>query len=629
MYTRKDSGFNPLEKWWFVLRNTITKRTATLTILVLVTLSLPVTIFIAQRQQTVRQFAASLGESCSIGDCNYSENGRYCRWFSGLPDYIWVSPQEANSQYCTYSNRESWCDGGNTKAYCWTVDDNGDGTIDRRLFRDEQQPAIQPTNTPTPAGPQAGFTCNPSQVGCDIVSGLVCRRFDGSNQHIWFPEPTYRTIGSGGSCNVNNRVSGCGTTTWYCHLNDGTGWQTSQAQVTPTPVLAPQCAIAFYKNGTNLNPYTTHVRVGESIEVRLGFGRSLASGETTQFSWGDGTTEQGASSGAEEFHATHTYNTAGTFQVSGTVQRGGSNICAGTQGNYQQPLIVDPVTGTTVTQPPTGGACTQASCSNNPSITYYWRVGNPAAGGFTNASCTQSISNLNSFCAGITQPPGTTITQPPGTTVTQPPGTTVTQPPGTTATQPPGTPVPSGNTHLSFTFRLQGLHNFGIDGEPPQHDAPRHPSRDLRVEIYSTTSPSSQPIFSQLFQNAIIYASTSATLGKATGIVNIGNFTSGNYIVKVKTPRYLKKQIAKTGTQVVTITAGTTNQIAQETLLLGDVNDDGVINSADYSIWLGCYNQPVTGNCINADLNDDGLVINRTNLIDRTWLVRNFNKTDE
>lgn len=98
--------------------------------------------------------------------------------------------------------------------------------------------------------------------------------------------------------------------------------------------------------------------------------------------------------------------------------------------------------------------------------------------------------------------------------------------------------------------------------------------------------------------------------GNYTGTVDVVNaITPGTYDIKVKAGKYLRKLIKD-----VQITQDTTTRISQITLTLGDINDDNKLNIADYNILIDCFgakaNSQTCGNNNKdlADLDDNGRV---------------------
>ncbi|OGH48228.1 MAG: hypothetical protein A3A51_04385 [Candidatus Levybacteria bacterium RIFCSPLOWO2_01_FULL_39_10] len=177
--------------------------------------------------------------------------------------------------------------------------------------------------------------------------------------------------------------------------------------------------------------------------------------------------------------------------------------------------------------------------------------------------------------------------------------------PATPTLTPTATPVPK----TVINFDGLKLHGIGSGGDNPNPSSlgnlnPLHPTRALTVEIYNTSGTLIVSLPSSINYNG-------ATTGDFSGSVELPSaFSSGTYIVKVKSPQYLKKQIPG----FVDITSGQSHSAAQVALVSGDVNNDNQLTNADYDIIMGCYSdlQPAK-NCdatrkAAADLSDDGKV---------------------
>lgn len=175
-------------------------------------------------------------------------------------------------------------------------------------------------------------------------------------------------------------------------------------------------------------------------------------------------------------------------------------------------------------------------------------------------------------------------------------------------------------TAVSFTLLLHGVGTAGDNPNPSGNSLsnknPLHPQRNLAVQVFDTNNQivasSSAPI---------TYDSASGTF---VGAVGLGpNIPSGNYNIKIQTDRYLRKRIP--GIQQIKFNQTTPLAITQ--MVAGDTNNDNVLNVLDYNALLDCgygqlnplpiadansiYNTPackVHKPQVNVDLNDDGVV---------------------
>ena len=191
-------------------------------------------------------------------------------------------------------------------------------------------------------------------------------------------------------------------------------------------------------------------------------------------------------------------------------------------------------------------------------------------------------------------------------TPTAPPPTKTPTPTLTVTPIPTNVPTPV-STLLYFTgFKLHGL---GIGGDNPNPNSNGtlnilRPNRELTVEIYNTSGTLISTIKSGL-------AYDGPNNGTFDSLVSLpSNISTGNYIIKVQSPYYLKKQIPG----FVNLITGQTNNMTSVALIAGDSNQDNRLSVADYNIIMDCYSD--LGNPKNcdankklaADITDDGKV---------------------
>lgn len=139
----------------------------------------------------------------------------------------------------------------------------------------------------------------------------------------------------------------------------------------------------------------------------------------------------------------------------------------------------------------------------------------------------------------------------------------------------------SAGTILSFDLLLHGIGKAGDNPNPTGNSLsnknPLHPDRNLDVEIYNT---SNQLVSSK--SGTITYASSSGTF---KGTVDLGaSFVTGDYNIKIKTDRYLKRLIP--GVQHITQLQNAV--VPQASLVAGDTAGDNVLNVLDYNAFLDC-----------------------------------------
>ncbi len=179
----------------------------------------------------------------------------------------------------------------------------------------------------------------------------------------------------------------------------------------------------------------------------------------------------------------------------------------------------------------------------------------------------------------------------------------------TLSVMPSATPTPTplpGTTTLSFPSIL--LHGIGSAGDSVApgtsgNTSPLTPNRTLSVQVVNASN-----VLVTTLSGTITYSPSS---GGFSGSVSLGSTVpTGSYLVKVKTDKYLVKQLPG----IITLTQGQTTTIPPVSLIVGDINNDNTLNILDYNILLGCYSDflPPTScpgtNGKESDLNDDGSV---------------------
>ncbi|MBI4098354.1 MAG: hypothetical protein HY426_04945 [Candidatus Levybacteria bacterium] len=224
-------------------------------------------------------------------------------------------------------------------------------------------------------------------------------------------------------------------------------------------------------------------------------------------------------------------------------------------------------------------------------------------------------------------PPTPTPTPTPSPTPTPTPKLTATPTPRPTATptptsKPTSTPTPTpkpvpiatptptpkpGSTILHFAgIKLHGIGTGGDNTNPNLggNKNPKTPTRNLTVELYD----SSGKLVSSS-QGNVIYSS--ATGDFSGDVVLSTSVNSGDYLVKIKSQKHLKKQLDG----AIAVNKGSITQIQGARLITGDANGDGLLSILDYNVIIDCYSDLTPArNCsnqekkTNADLSDDGLV---------------------
>lgn len=183
--------------------------------------------------------------------------------------------------------------------------------------------------------------------------------------------------------------------------------------------------------------------------------------------------------------------------------------------------------------------------------------------------------------------------------------------------------LPGGDTKLAFDIGLDGI---GVTGDKrfpnsPGNQDPKTDPREFTVEIFDSNDDNVDTR-----QESIDY-DTSTKRYTATIALKQG-FSTGNYLVKVKSPRYLRKLVGG----ITPLTAGQTKTMPQVNLTAGDIVTSNKIDIADYNVFLSCsVFSKDEGACKSdpdykklSDLNDDGLV----DQDDYTLLLREWEVQD-
>lgn len=173
--------------------------------------------------------------------------------------------------------------------------------------------------------------------------------------------------------------------------------------------------------------------------------------------------------------------------------------------------------------------------------------------------------------AGEVKPMITLADPPPGTT----PATGTTPDPGT------ATPTPGNNKYtVKATLLLHGVGNSGDTVNPSSNSmsnkTPIHQERPLRLQVFNSADQQVREV-----QGKLTYAKDA---GNFTGTVEITNLPEDSYTFKVQTDRYLRKKLPDSQK----LTANQTLDLPSVELVAGDTNSDNAINILDYNALLDC-----------------------------------------
>jgi hypothetical protein len=240
--------------------------------------------------------------------------------------------------------------------------------------------------------------------------------------------------------------------------------------------------------------------------------------------------------------------------------------------------------------------------------TYEYRVSSTDAAGNT------ATSQICRFTAGgATIQTCTTSSPTPTPTPTKTPTPTPTFTPTPTKAPtvgPTSTPTPTTSPNDTvLNFQSVKLHGIGTGGDNTNPNGlgnqnPIRTTRTLSVELIDSSGNAQPAVNGNISYNA--------TTGVFTGnVVLPTSVSTGSYIIKVKSPQYLKRQVVG----IITVTKGATTNISTIALTTGDIDNNNALTIGDYNILIDCYSDLLPArNCddsakkTTADLSDDGNV---------------------
>jgi hypothetical protein len=161
--------------------------------------------------------------------------------------------------------------------------------------------------------------------------------------------------------------------------------------------------------------------------------------------------------------------------------------------------------------------------------------------------------------------------------------------------------------YLEFTsVKLHGI-GFGGDNTNASIAGNLNPQRNERDLIVYLEDSSGNSISAGVGQ--VIYSSSS---GVFTGNISLSDtVSSGNYLLKIKSDQYLRKQIGG----IVSVVKGESAKVPEFSLITGDVDNNNKVDINDYNLLIDCYSDLLPArNCnddnkkLMADLSDDGYV---------------------
>ncbi len=175
-------------------------------------------------------------------------------------------------------------------------------------------------------------------------------------------------------------------------------------------------------------------------------------------------------------------------------------------------------------------------------------------------------------------------------------------------------PNAGNNTKIALNAQLSGI------GPQGGNTNPLHKDLVFTMELFDL---SNTPVSSS---SGILSYDTTNQIYK--GILDThANTPTGTYYIKVKTEKYLRKIVPGLNAILVAITAGQTTTTNKAFMVVGDANNDNILDLLDYNILSSCFEKgdgSTPSSCGNkkdyADFNDDGKV----NGEDYNLLIRSF-----
>lgn len=173
----------------------------------------------------------------------------------------------------------------------------------------------------------------------------------------------------------------------------------------------------------------------------------------------------------------------------------------------------------------------------------------------------------------------------------------------------PPTPTPSLQP-AAIQFNSIKLHGIGSGGDnknptTPGNLNPQRKDRILTIEVTDGAGNTYAP------ESGNISYDTNSRDFSGNITLNPDTTYDGDFIIKIKSPQYLKKQIPG----IITFRNNGTIEISSISLTTGDIDNNNVINIKDYDVLLDCYSDLLPArNCNDlnkknaADISDDGKV---------------------
>lgn len=138
----------------------------------------------------------------------------------------------------------------------------------------------------------------------------------------------------------------------------------------------------------------------------------------------------------------------------------------------------------------------------------------------------------------------------------------------------------ASKTAVKLTLLLHGVGKGGDNSNPSSNSLsnkdPKHPQRLLTLQVINSNNETVSETHTPLNYNK--------DQGTFESSVNLPTVPTGNYTLKVKTDRYLRRTVP----DAVQITADHTTNVPSLELVAGDTNGDNSLDILDYNALLDC-----------------------------------------
>lgn len=576
---------NFLRKLRDYVKNPSHSRTMGLLAVLLLVFAISLTVVIAQRQQTLKQYAAEPSRDDIIGSCTDDSGTKY--------DYC-----NSSGSYIVYYEGAFNCDTSRIECsndeFCVGRETDSSG--------DTQRPECKPVLTT--ACEVSGNTCTDAS-GEGPFAG-VCEDSDKiktySCQHNYCIATTTTCPLSHPECSLNSYdIPVCQETTTVCVNSNGTYNSTYSCCANDTYTGAAlkacpdsegsttgTCILATETCGTTADSTPTPT----PTETQTG---CVESGKTCTDSNGTHTDSCTSDAGGYEYNCYNNLCSVGNFTCNYP------NYTCSETGN-----VVDcfPATDVTPTIRPTGTQeCVESGKTCTDENGTYADACTSDAGGYE-YNCYNNHCGVGNFTCNY---PDYTCSETSNVVDCVPAGSASTPTPTPILTSAPAPTARPDDTVITFDT---SAFNYLFTNDKGERITTK--SKDLTIYLYDSTDT---PATSDPKGEEPIAKNNNPARLSPSGIisVNLGKVPAGTYKVLLKNSKYLRITLASnlnitsSGGEKTLATTNFSKRLADG---IGDVDDNNVLNVADYNAIVGCLgSKQNTSSCVaddSADLNDDG-----------------------